>query len=136
VPLSGAVGGRFSRNFAVPVMGTTAAIQTPSGAILTYRRLRKPALGPLGDKPRRHGSPTMTVAPNAPSRPADNWRQVADSAPTLAEPIAVPKWWKNRRSEAVRFAFNKHQHGVKPDMNRRAPSVMAMASRPGRLGEG
>jgi hypothetical protein len=27
----------------------TAAIQAPSGAILSYRRHRKPALGPLGD---------------------------------------------------------------------------------------
>ena len=28
---------------------TTAAVQTPSGAILTYRRHRKPPLGPMGD---------------------------------------------------------------------------------------
>jgi hypothetical protein len=33
----------------VALTATTAAIQTPSGAILTYRRHRKPALGPLGD---------------------------------------------------------------------------------------
>ena len=35
-----------------PVMAltdATAAIQSPGGAILTYRRNRKPALGPLGD---------------------------------------------------------------------------------------
>jgi hypothetical protein len=28
---------------------TTAAIRTPSGGALTYRKLIKPALGPLGD---------------------------------------------------------------------------------------
>jgi hypothetical protein len=33
----------------VALTATTAAIQTPSGSILTYRRHRKPALGPLGD---------------------------------------------------------------------------------------
>jgi hypothetical protein len=33
----------------VALSETTAAIQTVSGAILTYRRHRKPALGPLGD---------------------------------------------------------------------------------------
>jgi hypothetical protein len=33
----------------VALTATIAAIQTPSGAILTYRRHRKPALGPLGD---------------------------------------------------------------------------------------
>jgi hypothetical protein len=33
----------------VALTDATAAIQSPSGAILTYRRNRKPALGPLGD---------------------------------------------------------------------------------------
>jgi hypothetical protein len=33
----------------VALTTTTAAVQTPSGAILTYRRHRKPPLGPLGD---------------------------------------------------------------------------------------
>ena len=33
----------------VALTTTTAAIQAPSGAILTYRRHRKPPLGPLGD---------------------------------------------------------------------------------------
>jgi hypothetical protein len=28
---------------------TTAAISTPSGGTVTYRKLRKPAYGPLGD---------------------------------------------------------------------------------------
>jgi hypothetical protein len=33
----------------VALTETTAAIQTRSGAILTYRKHHKPALGPLGD---------------------------------------------------------------------------------------
>jgi hypothetical protein len=33
----------------VALTTTTAAIQAPSGAMLTYRRHRKPPLGPLGD---------------------------------------------------------------------------------------
>lgn len=33
----------------VALTTTTAAIQAPSGSILTYRRHRKPPLGPLGD---------------------------------------------------------------------------------------
>ena len=33
----------------VALTTTTAAIQAPSGAILTYRRHRKPPLGPMGD---------------------------------------------------------------------------------------
>jgi hypothetical protein len=33
----------------VALTETTAAIRTPSGGALTYRKLNKPALGPLGD---------------------------------------------------------------------------------------
>jgi hypothetical protein len=27
----------------------------------------------------------------------ENWRQVAEAVPTLAELITVAEWWKNRR---------------------------------------
>jgi hypothetical protein len=33
----------------IALTDSTAAIEKPSGAIVTYRKLRKPALGPLGD---------------------------------------------------------------------------------------
>ena len=33
----------------IALTNTTAAIEKPSGAIVTYRKLNKPALGPLGD---------------------------------------------------------------------------------------
>jgi hypothetical protein len=33
----------------VALTDLTAAIQAPSGAILTYRKHRKPAFGPVGD---------------------------------------------------------------------------------------
>jgi hypothetical protein len=33
----------------IALTNTTAAISTPSGGTLTYRKLRKPAFGPLGD---------------------------------------------------------------------------------------
>ncbi len=33
----------------VALAETTAAIKMPAGAVLTYRKLNKPALGPLGD---------------------------------------------------------------------------------------
>ena len=39
----------------------------------------------------------------------DNWRQVADAAPTLAEPITIAEWWKNRRGESIRLALNQFQ---------------------------
>jgi hypothetical protein len=39
------------RKKVVALTETTAAIQNPSGAITTYRRHNKPALGPAGDSP-------------------------------------------------------------------------------------
>jgi Transcriptional Coactivator p15 (PC4) len=39
----------------------------------------------------------------------DNWRQVGDAAPALAEPITVAEWWKNRRGESVRLTLNRYE---------------------------
>jgi Transcriptional Coactivator p15 (PC4) len=36
----------------------------------------------------------------------ENWRQVAEAAPVLAEPITVAEWWKNRRGESIRLVLN------------------------------
>jgi hypothetical protein len=41
--------------------------------------------------------------------PSANWRQVADAAPALAEPITVAEWWKNRRGESIRLALNRYE---------------------------
>jgi hypothetical protein len=38
--------------------------------------------------------------------PMDNWRQVADAAPELAEPVIVAEFWKNRRGESIRLVLN------------------------------
>ena len=43
------------------------------------------------------------------SEPADNWRQVADAAPTLAEPVTAAEWWKNRRGESIRLVLSQCQ---------------------------
>jgi Transcriptional Coactivator p15 (PC4) len=40
---------------------------------------------------------------------ADTWRQVAEAAPALAEPIVVVQFWKNRRGEAVRLILNRYE---------------------------
>ena len=42
-------------------------------------------------------------------RSAENWRQVADAAPALAEPLVIAEWWKNRRGESVRLTLNRYQ---------------------------
>jgi hypothetical protein len=39
----------------------------------------------------------------------DNWCQVADAAPALAEPITIAEWWKNRRGESVRLTLNRYE---------------------------
>jgi Transcriptional Coactivator p15 (PC4) len=41
--------------------------------------------------------------------PSDNWRQVADAVPALAEPFTVAEWWKNRRGESVRLTLNRYE---------------------------
>jgi Transcriptional Coactivator p15 (PC4) len=41
--------------------------------------------------------------------PAANWRQVADAAPALAEPLVIVEWWKNRRGESVRLTLNRFE---------------------------
>jgi Transcriptional Coactivator p15 (PC4) len=41
--------------------------------------------------------------------PADNWRQVADAAPVLVEPITIAEWWKNRRGESIRLVLSQFQ---------------------------
>jgi Transcriptional Coactivator p15 (PC4) len=38
-----------------------------------------------------------------------NWRQIADAAPALAEPITVAEWWKNRRGESIRLVLSQFQ---------------------------
>jgi hypothetical protein len=43
------------------------------------------------------------------SEPADNWRQVADAAPALSEPITVAEWWKNRRGESIRLRLSQFE---------------------------
>jgi hypothetical protein len=44
-----------------------------------------------------------------PPGPAANWRQVADAAPALAEPLVIAEWWKNRRGESVRLTLNRYE---------------------------
>jgi hypothetical protein len=39
----------------------------------------------------------------------ENWRQVADAAPALAEPITIAEFWKNRRGEAIRLVLNRFE---------------------------
>jgi hypothetical protein len=40
---------------------------------------------------------------------SDNWRQVADAVPPLAEPITIAEWWKNRRGESIRLVLSQFQ---------------------------
>jgi hypothetical protein len=49
---------------------------------------------------------TRSQAALVPPGPAANWRQVADAAPALAEPITIAEWWKNRRGESIRLVLN------------------------------
>jgi hypothetical protein len=51
----------------------------------------------------------MTGRHLLPPEPMDNWRQVADAVPALAEPITVAEWWKNRRGDSVRLTLNRHE---------------------------
>jgi Transcriptional Coactivator p15 (PC4) len=51
----------------------------------------------------------MTERHLASPGPMDNWRQVADAAPALAEPITIAEWWKNRRGESIRLVLNQFQ---------------------------
>jgi hypothetical protein len=39
----------------------------------------------------------------------DNWRQVGDAAPALAEPITIAEFWKNRRGESIRLVLSQFQ---------------------------
>ena len=39
----------------------------------------------------------------------ENWRQLADVAPALAEPLVIAEWWKNRRGESVRLTLNRYE---------------------------
>jgi hypothetical protein len=48
----------------------------------------------------------MTGRHLLPSEPMGNWRQVADAAPELAEPVIVAEFWKNRRGESIRLVLN------------------------------
>jgi Transcriptional Coactivator p15 (PC4) len=41
--------------------------------------------------------------------PADTWRQVADAAPPLTEPITIAEWWQNRRGESIRLSLSQFQ---------------------------
>jgi hypothetical protein len=41
--------------------------------------------------------------------PMDNWRQVADAATALADPVVIAEWWKNRRGESVRLVLNRFE---------------------------
>jgi hypothetical protein len=41
--------------------------------------------------------------------PMDNWRQVGDAVPALAEPITVAEWWKNRRGQSIRLTLNRYE---------------------------
>jgi hypothetical protein len=43
------------------------------------------------------------------SSSVDNWRQVGDAAPVLAEPLVIAEWWKNRRGESVRLTLNRYE---------------------------
>jgi Transcriptional Coactivator p15 (PC4) len=45
----------------------------------------------------------------ASSGTSDNWRQVADAAPALAEPITIAEWWKNRPGESIRLVLSQFQ---------------------------
>jgi hypothetical protein len=51
----------------------------------------------------------MTGPHILPAEPMDNWRPLADAAPTLAEPITIAEWWKNRRGESVRLTLNRYE---------------------------
>jgi Transcriptional Coactivator p15 (PC4) len=51
----------------------------------------------------------MTERHLASPGPMDNWRQVAEAAPALAEPITVAEWWKNRRGESIRLTLNRFE---------------------------
>jgi Transcriptional Coactivator p15 (PC4) len=51
----------------------------------------------------------MTDRHLVPPGPAANWRQVADAAPALAEPITIAEWWKNRRGESIRLVLNRFE---------------------------
>ena len=51
----------------------------------------------------------MTERHLASPGPMANWRQVADAAPALAEPITVAEWWKNRRGESIRLVLNRFE---------------------------
>jgi hypothetical protein len=51
----------------------------------------------------------MTGSHLVPPNPAANWRQVADAAPALAEPITIAEWWKNRRGESIRLVLNRFE---------------------------
>ena len=51
----------------------------------------------------------MTGPHIVPAEPMDNWRQVADAAPALAEPLVIAEWWKNRRGESVRLTLNRYE---------------------------
>jgi Transcriptional Coactivator p15 (PC4) len=51
----------------------------------------------------------MSVRPILQSDPADNWRQVAEAVPALAEPVIVAEWWKNRRGESIRLTLNRFE---------------------------
>jgi hypothetical protein len=51
----------------------------------------------------------MSSPSSVPREPADNWRQVADAVPTLAEPLVIAEWWKNRRGESIRLVLNRFE---------------------------
>jgi hypothetical protein len=51
----------------------------------------------------------MTERHLVPPEPMENWRQVADAAPALAEPITIAEFWKNRRGEAIRLVLNRFE---------------------------
>jgi hypothetical protein len=51
----------------------------------------------------------MTERHLASPGPMENWRQVADAAPALAEPLVIAEWWKNRRGESVRLVINRFE---------------------------
>jgi hypothetical protein len=51
----------------------------------------------------------MTGPHLVPPEPGSNWRQVADAAPALAEPVTIAEWWKNRRGESIRLRLNQFE---------------------------
>jgi hypothetical protein len=51
----------------------------------------------------------MTDRHLVPPVPAANWRQIADAATALTEPITVAEWWKNRRGESIRLVLNRFE---------------------------